>query len=289
MPTHRGSPATLEAVLKPLFPHIVILRHRADRARLHQAVKTEVGLEPHPVVWIPVETECELVGMEVEGGDILWRKNVVEKDARLLPLDPGVTERHFPGPPSLTAAAGAFGPQECVLDTGRAVFRPLFPGDQVSSGGVPCLESDRRKIAKSKSTQSQSADCGPVEKRLDVFVAEAPTTFQIGELTLVPPHIAVGPELREKGVSEVRLRRTGREFAGKSTRLTVSDRPAEGQSLQPAIFLAPPGVQADSPPALRDARVFVVAKASSVERAGPILEGATLNVAVNHDTWAAKD
>src|SRR5260370_1747501 len=105
MPTHRGSPATLEAVLKPLFPHIVILRHRADRARLLQAVKTEVGLEPHPVVWIPVHTEGEVVGMHVEAGDILRRKYGVEKDARLIPLDPPLPHRHFPCTPSLPPAA----------------------------------------------------------------------------------------------------------------------------------------------------------------------------------------
>ena len=130
-------PRALEAVLQPLLEDVVVLRGSTDGAWLLQAVNIKVGLEPHPVVQIPVNTDAKFVGVPVEGGYVLRRKNVVEENTGLVPLDPGISERKFPGAPSASAAAGKFRAKDGVLDARRAIFRPPFAGEQVRGGRVP--------------------------------------------------------------------------------------------------------------------------------------------------------
>ena len=145
---HISSPirlAGLEAVLQPLQEDKVILRRGTDGAGILQTVNADVGLKALPIDQIPVDTEAELVGVAVEGRHVLWRIDVVEEDARLVPLNPGVASQQFPSAP---AAAGflRLGSKYGVLDPWSAVFRPLFSGDQEGRGGAPSLVSDGREI-----------------------------------------------------------------------------------------------------------------------------------------------
>src|SRR5579859_325949 len=121
-------------------------------------VDTDVDHVLDPVVGIPVDSECDLVGVKVVGGNQTRRKRVIENLARRVSLNAGEACPHLKRAPAAAFAAGSVGAEQRLLHARGAIFRTLLAGQQVSSAQVPGLGADAGNREKAEAAGSFRSD-----------------------------------------------------------------------------------------------------------------------------------
>src|SRR5208283_1098153 len=107
---------------------------------------------------------------------------------------------------------------------------------QIGRRRVPALVADVREIGKPKTAQSLGANTGAVVRCRNVFVAQRNRPPDVGKLAFVPPYIPVDRKLRQPGVGRIWHGHWSRRLVGKATGGAASDRSAEGEIVEHAVF-----------------------------------------------------
>src|SRR5215469_4351907 len=174
-----------------------------------------------------------------------------------------------------------------MLHLGCTVLRPGLAGKQVGRLSVSAFSDDTRQRDESYATKILRPYMAPELVKLVVFGPHPPRTVGPCSFNVPALYRTIDGEGRKQCKCRVRQRCAKALFIRETSRAPMPNGSAERESLEHVVFMLFPGIEAHAANDFRLVGSVVGQDALAVERAHPVLHGASGNVSVNRGAGAA--